>query len=548
MDSSQLSFKEKLEFFEKNDKKSHRKVCSTPKFKSCFNIVTRNKPNMNDSRQGAQGNEKKSSPSTTDNNFVSSSSAPTTSSSVDYMKSLLNNLTLSSNKAASKNMKFDSNIKNSPKIQKLYNDENRRPDILEVFNDLDKFIEKELNEIETKRRINRQLEDEKVSDALKNVKKEYSNDILKHQKEFEKQMKSKINDKKNVEKSQIELDSIDDEQKIHSINEKMNRLRIKKLEQLKVEGEKQEKLLTMIFQVLQHVTVNEENLEEIMKIERHYLVASIRLQASMAEVNRLSHSESFHSPPFHVKGKCEISEVMLEIKQNYLERFRTSRNEFILVLFKYDGEVIASKPLAITDDIRTIKFSEIFQFSDVYLDFNIRVEIYGTTFWSQKQSIRETTLKFFGFFYLTACDSSDNRQRFDMIEVIKTDNIPLRKKVSIKFKQFITPDIHHENELLVKLGNSWVKTNAVLCGHLLEFSLISDENAEPILLDLHNLDSDFVIPIVSNVSMKPFTFLLKFNHYINDNDFFLPVAAESAEDYSFWVGSINKVLALINKQ
>jgi hypothetical protein len=128
-------------------------------------------------------------------------------------------------------------------------------------------------------------------------------------------------------------------------------------------------------------------------------------------------------------------------------------------------------------------------------------------------------LKKFGFITFTLADSGERRNRFDMVEVIKSEHSPLRKKILMKIHQKITADVHLEGVLLIKLGDSWHKTHSQLCGHLLQLNLISEEETETMLLDLYDFDSDFVIPVVSHISLKAFTFLLKFNHYVDGNQF-----------------------------
>lgn len=152
------------------------------------------------------------------------------------------------------------------------------------------------------------------------------------------------------------------------------------------------------------------------------------------------------------------------------------------------------------------------------MDFNMRLEVYGTTFWRRSHSIRATMLKKYGSVNFSLADTDENRKRFDMIEVINSELNPLRRKILVKIRQNITCNVHFEGTLLVKLDDEWFKTQAQLCGHLLQIDLISEEKTKPMLLDLLNFDNEFVIPVVSHVSHKSFTFLLKFNHFVDGKE------------------------------
>lgn len=400
------------------------------------------------------------------------------------------------------------------------------PDILEVFTDLDLFIEKELNEISYRKRLGEKLaEYEKSEQVFTKLKHEYLEDKQQHQKEFERQINQGDDQKLSMiheeeceigEKAEISLDVI--------ISSKMIRLKQRKIKRLRLEAKKQEYLLTKINRVLEMAIIEDRNISDVINIERHYLVASMRLQAALSEHKRLTSSEEpLHPRPFHHKGTCTVSEVMLEVKQRYFDRINSAPNEFFLVLLKNDEEIYASRPIQIIDDIRTVKFPETFKIQEAFADFLMRLEVYGTTMWRKKNMVRPTMLKKHGFVNFTLSDTGEKRKRIDVVEVIKNDHNPLRKKILLKIHQTITPDVHFKAFLFVKLGDSWYKALAKLHGHLLEINLIpevrgSDEH-DVMLLDLHNFDSNFVIPVVSHVSKKPFTFLLKFNHYVDKNDF-----------------------------
>lgn len=420
------------------------------------------------------------------------------------------------------------------------------PEILEVFTDLDLFIERELSEIECRKRVNSklygQLQNHTV-DVFSKLKEEYLKDKQQHQKEFEKQLKH------DPKFASIEEDDEDEAESLNlTVNSKMCYMREKKMEKLKLEAMKQETLLAKINRVLEQVrTVDEDSVPLVINIERHYLVASNRLQAALTEFQRLDDPNSPFNPNLPSrKGKCVISEIMLEVKPSYFAQKR-AQNEFVVVMLKYNEEVYASKVLCITDDIRVVRFPHKFRVPEAYEDFEMRLEVYGTTFWRKRYSIRETMLKKYGFVSFSLADTGVKRKRFEMLEVITSEHNPLRKKVLMKIRQKITADVHYEGSFKVKLGASWHKAQARLIGHSLEIALDDDDedDYETIHLDLQNFDSDFVVPVVSHVSMKPFTFLLKFKHYVNGTEFTLLIAANTAEEYTNWVSSINKSLVLL---
>lgn len=408
--------------------------------------------------------------------------------------------------------------------ESLNDTQQKMPDILEVFTDLDLFIEQELNEINTGKRIQAKLsriQAEKASntlDVFQKLKNEFMLDKQHYQNEFERQSSrdSKFSTIDEADENEPSMDL--------TFNSKNAYEREKRVEKLKIEATKQEAILSKINSVVERMfckVVDESNVALIVSIERHYLVASSRLQAALTEIARLDDpSEPLHSP--HSKGKCTIKDIMLEVKPSYLERKNPLHNEFVVVLLKCGAEVYASKPVCITDDVRIVKMPHKFRVPEAYMDFEMRLEVYGTTFWRKNCSIRETMLKKYGFLTFTLAEVGFQRKRYEMIEVIRSEHNPLRKKVLMNVRQKITADVFYDAPLMVKLGDSWYKAQAQLIGHLLEISLADDEEDvlnDPMLFDLHNFDSDFIVPVVSHISKKPFTFLLKFNHCVNGNEF-----------------------------
>lgn len=409
------------------------------------------------------------------------------------------------------------------------------PEIVQVFTDLDIFIDRELSELETRKRITQKVSEggkfEVESKFFQKLKDEYQKDKIHHLKEFEQQLQGQHrNNEENVDPV------FEDEEEFEYPNEsnlgksfleltlssQKNRLRLKKIENMKQEAIKQEYLLTKINSVLERVvTVDEGNIEQLVTIERHYLAASSRFQAALTDLRTLNDKyEPFNPRPLDLKGKCVVSDIMLEVKSSYFERPNRSHNEFVVVLLKYDDQVLASKPVAITNGIRVIRFPHKFRIPKAYFDFEMRLEVHGTTFWRQRNAIRKTMLKKYGFVSFTLADSGQKLKRMEMIEVIKSENNPVRTKVLMKIKQKITPDVHFEADLMVKLGEIWYMSRSVLCGSLLKVNFVEEVDEQAVLLlDLHDFDNDFVITNVHNMSKQPFSFLLKFNHYVTAKDF-----------------------------
>ncbi|KAG5674461.1 hypothetical protein PVAND_004431 [Polypedilum vanderplanki] len=330
--------------------------------------------------------------------------------------------------------------------------------------------------------------------------------------------------------------------------------RIKKLE---IEIFKEETLMVKINRILETVkNIDERNVAEIVNMERHYLVASNRLQSALAKLKNLKNQyEPIHLPRFNRKGQLFVSCIMLEIKSSYFQRTTPTRNEFLVALLKHEDIVIATNPVRIQDDVRILKFPERFSIPDIYMDFDIclKMEIYGTTFWRRNTSVRDTILKKYGFVTFTLADTGNKSKRFSLIEVLQSDNVPIRSKVMMKISQKITTDIKYKGILYIKLQDIWHETTAQLNGHLLEFQFQKKQigteyirSQETMLLDLYNADCDAVIQFDSNrISERPFSFLLKFNHYVDVTNFYIMVAADSEDSFAEWINAINKVLILI---
>jgi Cell division protein anillin len=478
-------------------------------------------------------------------------------------------------------------------------------DMQKVFHDLDTFIEKELNDIQVRKRIDqiekqkkKKLEikkddnnnnDEKFFLTLQSLKDEVRQ-IKENQKLFESKMKrqspnsllasrkkleygmsssieslstcykkqmvqqpvfkkpadlkvprnvhyaknnvdmqqSKIKNEKTSEQiSQIPLHSNGSTSSLSSSVAENARSREEKLSRLENELYKAETLMMKITRVLENVVkIDEENIDSIINIERHYLVASTRFQSSLNEIRKINdNSDQSHQPPFHRKGKLVIRDVMLEVKSAYFQRRIPTRNEYLLVMIKYNDRVMASNAYRISDDIRVVRFTENFSIPEAYADFEMRLEVYGTTFWRKTNSVRETMLKKYGFVTFTLADTGKKHKRFNMIEVMQAENVPIRSKVLVQITQKITVGVQYRGLLFVKIREVWYETSTHLNGHILEISFKRHnqnsvtQSRETILLDLYNYDSDAVIPVDTRVSKRQFTFSLKFNHYVDVANF-----------------------------
>lgn len=478
-------------------------------------------------------NYKKTSTSTTDQNpssqtlsssknTIENSSKETTpasvnSSSNEVQVSKQSVAKKSSHVSFQKSLVMDDSFKESKKMTV--------PEILEVFTDLDLFIERELNDISTQKRVKKIVEGRiatperpSVVDEILKMREEFLKDKQKCQKDFERQMvhASKFQPMEEVqeeeEESVIDLEDV-----------QVTRQRLRKIEALKQEASKQESLLTKINRTLEKFTrITEDNVASVMTIERHYLACSSRLQAAMSELQRLRDiREPLYQTCFNQSGKCVISDIMLEVKTEYFKREEKMHNEFLVVMLKYGEDVYTSNAVCINDDVRVVKFPTKFRVPDAFIDFEMRLEIYGTTFWRTRHVIRKTMLKKYGYFTFNLSDTGKKRKRFEMVEVITSQSNPLRKKVLMKICQKITADVHFDGTLRVKLGSTWYRAQAMLIGHLLEIALADDEedcHLESIMLDLHKFDSDFIIPLVSR-DFPPYTFLLRFNEYVHGTDF-----------------------------
>jgi hypothetical protein len=315
-----------------------------------------------------------------------------------------------------------------------------------------------------------------------------------------------------------------------SINSEANCPRTEKIRQLENEIFKEETLMMKINRVLENAKVyDEKNLDDVINIERHYLVASTRFQLALSELRKLNDNKvnlNLHTPPYNRKGALFIREITLEIRSSYFQKRTSLKNDYLLILLKYEDKVYATKTLRIKNDIRTVRFLEKFSIPEAYVDFDMRLEVYGTTFWRKSGSVRETMLKKYGFVTFTLADTGNKAKRFSLIEVMQSENVPIRDKIMMKVSQKITTDVKYKGNLYLKSKDIWHESVGVLNGHLLEITFkrplksgISQLD-EKMLLDLYNIDNESVITVDSRrVSDRPYTFLLKFNHYVDVTSF-----------------------------
>lgn len=475
----------------------------------------------------------------------------------------------------------------------------RKREMEKVFHDLDTFIEKELNEIQVRKRIGKMEKPEKIKEIVKESDDKFLasiqelknevREIKENQKLFEDKIKrheqmqsnllSQSRRKLEYETSSISSTPTGSKKKERILKKPMptpskvqyttvevhapppppplyekiknNELAAKipeiplghgtstislsvseptkeeKMARVESELFKAETLMMKINRVLETIgKVDEHNIDSIINIERHYLVASTRFQSALCELRKMNDNvEENHPAPFNRKGKLVMREIMLEVKSAYFQRKVATKNEFLLVMIKYDDKVMASNPIRIQDDVRIIKFPECFSIPEAYADFEMRLEVYGTTFWRKNTHTRETMLKKYGFVTFTLADTGIKHKRFHMIEVMQSENVPIRSKILMRITQKITAGVQFKGLLFVKIREVWHETSTHLNGHILEISFKTyshnslTQSRETLVLDLYNYDSDAVIPVDTRVSKRPFSFSLKFNHYVDVANF-----------------------------
>ncbi|CAG9800676.1 unnamed protein product [Chironomus riparius] len=129
-------------------------------------------------------------------------------------------------------------------------------------------------------------------------------------------------------------------------------------------------------------TVEFSGSTEAVEGERHLLVATHRRLACLNEVQRLKvegHVDRFGAAK--EKGTLTISEIIIPLKQTYINRLATDEinGHHLLCLVKYNEYVLASKTLPTLPGLKSVKFTDNLTFNEVYADFKITLEIYGMT-------------------------------------------------------------------------------------------------------------------------------------------------------------------------
>lgn len=620
LDPSQMSMKEKLDFFEKGKSNYLAKSTSYPNVPSVYSIKNVETTSSERSNSSFIQPKKPARRQIFEKIPNSGNSSPRTNTVSYSVSCIVNNL----NKSAHSSALSQNSIKSESNIPSASLGNMSMKEFHEVFRDLDSFISKELNEIEQQKRLSALHKDnilknirdsdydDKIMISLQKLKEDICG-IKENQKCFEEKMRKhelnqifaqKKNDvdmreityqnskekkqkspelpkmkpeenKNEVQYAEITTSAIknmmvnDDIERQRSFRKPLSKTssvssivtetdfyRNERIKKLEVEIYKEETLMMKINRVLESVKkVDDRNLVDIINIERHYLVASTRFQSALSELRKLKENKKpqHMSPNVNRKGKLFVREIMLEVKSSYFDREPGTRNEFLIALMKYEDKVYATKPVQIRDDIRIVRFTEKFSVPECYMDFEMRLEIFGTTFWRKNNSVRDTMLKKYGFITFSLVDTGSKAKRFTMIEVLQSDNVPIRSKIMMKISQKITTDVKYKGPLSVKLRDVWYDATARLVGHILEFtlskklySLDHTQSQETMSLDLYNTDCDAVIPVDSRrLSERPFAFLLKFNHYIDVTNFYIMMAADDDEYYAEWVAALNKVLALI---
>ncbi|XP_070510011.1 anillin [Chironomus tepperi] len=129
-------------------------------------------------------------------------------------------------------------------------------------------------------------------------------------------------------------------------------------------------------------TVEFSGSTEAVEGERHLLVATHRRLACLNEVQRLKvegHVDRFGAAK--EKGTLTISEIIIPLKQTYINRLATDEinGHHLLCLVKYNEYVLATKTLPTLPGLKSVKFTDNLTFNEVYADFKITLEIYGMT-------------------------------------------------------------------------------------------------------------------------------------------------------------------------
>lgn len=129
-------------------------------------------------------------------------------------------------------------------------------------------------------------------------------------------------------------------------------------------------------------TIEFSGSSEAVEGEKHLLVATHRRLACLNEVQRLK-VEGMCDRIGHAKekGTLTIQEIIIPLKQSYISRLANDEisGHHLLCLVKYNEHVLATKTLPTLPGLKSVKFSDILAFKEVFADFKITLEIYGMT-------------------------------------------------------------------------------------------------------------------------------------------------------------------------
>lgn len=151
----------------------------------------------------------------------------------------------------------------------------------------------------------------------------------------------------------------------------------KKIQRLLDEVMRQQTIISQTSQALNLCasTVEFSGSTEAVEGERHLLVATNRRLACLNEVQRLKVEgivDRFGAA--QEKGTLTISEIIIPLKQTYMNRLATDEinGHHLLCLVKYNEYVLATKTLPTLPGLKSVKFTDVLTFNEVYADFKVR--------------------------------------------------------------------------------------------------------------------------------------------------------------------------------
>lgn len=123
-------------------------------------------------------------------------------------------------------------------------------------------------------------------------------------------------------------------------------------------------------------TVEFSGSTEAVEGERHLLVATHRRLACLNEVQRLKVEgmvDRFGAAK--EKGTLTIQEVIIPLKQTYISRLATDEinGHHLLCLVKYNEYVLATKTLPTLPGLKSVKFTDLLTFNEVFADFKVSI-------------------------------------------------------------------------------------------------------------------------------------------------------------------------------